>query len=382
MTTTKVRFQLVALIAAMTAAVALAACGSSSTSTGGSGGASSATSGQTAACVSTAKAYVNKARSAVPPETPASFDMKANSGKRVYLVTIIANSLSTAVANGFSQAAHAAGMQPTVIYGDGSAQSWDSGVSKAVAAGAKGLVLFGINPTDVSAPLAQDPSMTVVDMFDTSSNDPLYKGVYAHVTADFVAAGTQMANWALADSGCHNAHVATFYSSVNQILVEFAHSLAKTMSDAKGCSGCTVSLQNVDLNTLSTAFGQQVNSYLTSNPNTNYLAIAADGWIPDAEPALASFSSVPILGHDGVDANLNQIRSGGQQKYDAAFPPGDWMGWAVTDQMARGMLNLKPQSWVIPTRVIDSTNVGGSNASLFATYANFETAFMKAWGLS
>ena len=374
----RLRFRVLALVVTAVAAAAVAACGSSSNS---SPAAKAGSSGGQTACASQAKQYVTQARAAVPPETPASFGMSANRGKRVYLVTIIANSLSTAIANGFSQAAKAAGMQPTVIYGDGSAQSWDSGVSKAVAAGAKGLVLFGINPTDVSAPLAQDPSMTVVDMFDTSSNDPLYKGVYAHVTANFVAAGTQMANWVLAKSGCHNAHIGTFYSSVNQILVEFAHSLAKTVASAKGCSGCSVSLQNVDLNTLSTAFGAQVHSYLTSNPNTNYLAIAADGWIPDAEPSLASFSSIPILGHDGVDANLNQIRSGGQQKYDAAFPPGGWMGWAVTDQLARGMLKLKPQNWVIPTRVIDSTNAGASNAGLFATYSTFESAFKKAWGL-
>ena len=314
--------------------------------------------------------------------TPSPFNMKPNSGKSVWLVTIVANTLSTEVGDGFKAAAKAAGLKPTVIYGNGSASSWNSAVSEAVAAHANGLNLFGINPAAVSAPLAHAVAqkMTIVDTLDISSTGPLYKGVFAHLTENANVAGKDMAYWMLAKSKCSNVHAVMFSPTVNPMLVTQAQTLAATMKSS-GCRGCTISVQNQDQNALATALGPQVNSYLTSNPKTTYLMEAFDGAVPYIEPAIASHSSIPLVSHDGVDANLNQIRTGAQQKYDQALPPGTWIGWALIDQLGRGMAGQKPANLSIPQRVVDSSNVGKANASLFSGFTNYQPVFLKAWGL-
>ena len=374
--------------------VLLSACGSSSSSSsssvassGASQGSASSSSGGSgtsgSSCATTAHAATLKAEAPVPVSLPtSSLDMKKNAGKSVWMVEEVQNPLGQSIGNAFISAANAAGMKPKVLYGTGTSASWNTDVQEAVAQGANAIVLYGIAPGQVPTPMAQAAAkkITVVDIFNGSPSDPLPKGVFAHVTPDFKQAGINAANWELAASHC-NVKTAIFGAQVLNLHQEFMSAMKSTITSA--CPTCQAKVENVDLGTLATSFGPQVNTVLTGNTGLNYLTIVFDAGVQLVEPAIRqSFSKIPIVSHDGVDANLNAIRGGGQQVYDGAFAPPAWVGYALVDEVGRGLAGAPAEHWVIPERVIDKTNIGSSNASIWANWSSFRTGFTKAWGLA
>lgn len=364
-----------AISTALAAALALAAAGVA----GASGHAAARSQ---ADCVATATAAIAKAKAPVPVSVPtAPLDMASIKGKKVWLIEVVQNDLGKAIATGFTAAGKRAGLAPTVFYGAGTSQSWNDGVAKAVAQNADAIILYGIDPQAVSAPLADAiaKKTIIIDIFNGSPSDPLPKGVYAHVTPDFKQAGINAANWMLADSKC-KVQTAVFGAEVLNLHKQFDKAAKDTINNACPAT-CKATVENVDLGTLATAFGPQVNNVLTRRGNLNYLLIVFDGGVPLVQPAITSFSKVPIVSHDGVASNLAQIRKGGQQVYDGAFAPNEWIGWALIDQAGRGLTGSKPLKWVIPERAVDKTNIGKSDAALWANWAGYEAKFAKAWGV-
>jgi len=45
------------------------------------------------------------------------------------------------------------------------------------------------------------------------------------------------------------------------------------------------------------------------------------------------------------------------------------MGWALVDQLGRGLLHEKPFNWTIPDRVVERTNIGRNDAAILASLA-------------
>ena len=101
------------------------------------------------------------------------------------------------------------------------------------------------------------------------------------------------------------------------------------------------------------------------------------------EPAVAQVNpQVKILSRDGIPQALDEIRDGGLQKATVATPPEAWIGYSVVDDLSRAILGLDPNGIVVPTRLIDSSNVGESNADIAPEYDDFQDAYRKLWGLS
>jgi ribose transport system substrate-binding protein len=370
-------------VVAAVAMLALAACGGSSSTSSTSAAGQTASAGQNATCVTAATAAADKAKAAHPPEFPKTpIDMSANKGKSVWWIGSIEVDFLKGIGDGFAVAAKRAGMKPSVHYATGTAASFNDLVGTAVAQHADAIILYSIDPGLVAAPLkkAKDAGIVIIDAFVGRPTDPVPAGIYTHMTADFALLGQELSNWALADSKC-DLRTIVFGATVIPIHVQFMDGAKKTINTA--CPSCKVSLENIDLSAMATALGPQVNTLLTREGDINYAFPVLDAAVPFIEPALAQHSDVKVISHDGVGAQLDEIRKGGKLVADGAFPPGAYMGWVLADQIGRGLQKMKPYPWVIPDRVVDRTNVGKTNADIWSgwTDAAFDAGFTKAWGM-
>jgi len=332
--------------------------------------------------MATAKQTVDAARTNVAlVAPPAALDVAPLAGKTLWLINVVNNQLTTTIGDGFTKAAEAAGMKGVVFDGKGDASQWNAGFAQAVAQNAAGIVLLGIDENLVSGPLAdaKKAGIPVVDLFNGSPSAPLADGVYAHVTPDFTNSGKVLASWILADSGC-KADTVLWGASVLPIHNEMVQSAKATLNQL--CPDCKVDAQDVDLANVATDIGNKAANALRRDPDINYLFPVFDSAVTFVAPAVQSAgSSVKIVSHDGVDANLDMVRSGGPQVVDMAFPPNAWIGWALVDQLGRGISKLPAADYTIPTQIFDSTNIGNANDKLFPNYDGYEAAFLSKWGV-
>lgn len=383
--------RVLSLSAALLAVVLLAACGGNDG--GSAGGSATATTGTASAagtasaggnaCVDEATKLVDEGRADVALKAPGGpLDAGKLNGKTVWLINAVDTPLLLEVVKGFEAAGQAAGVKTQIVSAKGSAQRMNQGVASAVAQGADGIVLLAVDPRLVDGPLkkAYSADIPVVDSLVAGPDAPL-DGLFAHVDFDAVKSGGLVGDWILADSGC-DAEVATFASTILTIhkgLVE-----GSTKEIERLCpDDCNAELVEFDSTKMATDLGTSTQSVLRRNPDINYLFPVLDAGVQFVEPAVqqtGKAEDVKIVSHDGVSTNLDNLRKGGEQVLDVAFPPTPWMGWALMDQVARGILGEEPGDWEIPVRLIDSTNVGESDADLFPEYANFQDAFVKAWG--
>jgi hypothetical protein len=85
----------------------------------------------------------------------------------------------------------------------------------------------------------------------------------------------------------------------------------------------------------------------------------------------------------GDAASLDRIRSGSSiQKAVVAIAPQEYQGYAFMDQILRAMTGGKAVDWKLPTRFIDSSNVGTSAASIFPQFDGVEKKFDTVWGVN
>jgi ribose transport system substrate-binding protein len=377
-------------ILAMTG-IALSACGSSSsdstsTSASTSAAAAAGTSSTASAgndCVSTAQASVAKATAQLKPPSPGpNIDVSKNKGKHVWLVTSLQNPLASAVQQGFRDGTKAAGLDGHIFEGQGTTTSWNSGVAQAIAQHASVIVIYGITDSLVSAELAHAKAagITVIDGVQGDPDDPLTNGVYAHVTGDFSGDGALAADYILAQSGC-KANVGVFGGAAQAVHVLMQKGAGAEF--AKLCPSCNVYQENVDLTTIATAVEPQVATLLQRHPDINWLFPVFDGMAPFTLTAVQQVRpSVKVVSHDGVAAQLDQVRAGNTPLVaDFAFPPIEWVGWTLVDTAERAMLGDKPGNTTIPSRLIDKANASSSNATLFPAFQNLPGVFEPVWGV-
>jgi ribose transport system substrate-binding protein len=384
-----VRARSICLVGALALALGTAACSSSGSSSGTSAGTSPSTgsAGTSAAssCVSKATAAANAAKAVPPLVMPtASFDMKKNAGKSVWLIDELPIPELADIANGWEAAAKAAGLVPHVDNTTGTVASWSAGVSQAVSQNAAGIVLLGVPWQVVSGPLAAAAAkkIPVVQFSDGDQNDAPPSTIYSHITSDFNLGGEYMADWVLADSNCQ-AHVAYLSagtgagSSGLEVDTGFANQLKAL------CASCTLAKTDVDIASLATQLPGATQSLLRRYPDTNYVVATFDSLVTFIQPSVAQAgSSAKIVAHDGAASNLQTISQGGAQAADVALPPPGYQGWLIMDSLGRGMLGLPATNEIIVQRLIDKTNVNTSISALFPDYANYQQDFEKLWGLS
>ncbi|WP_162795679.1 sugar ABC transporter substrate-binding protein [Nonomuraea lactucae] len=312
----------------------------------------------------------------------AGFDMSANSGKSLWLISVVANESSQMLYEGFQAAAKAAKMTTHFAAANGQVTQMQKLVREATTAKASGIVLFNVDPASVSGALqeAVAQGITVVDFNNGSASDPLDPGVFAHVAFDMRADGKAKADWMLAESGC-DMDLALFQLPTYPIstqLIEGAKNEVERL-----CATCSATVSDLDIATIATSLAPLVSTVLRRNPKIKYVDPGFDTFTGLAAPAIAQLGSdAKLAGHDGLPSTLKAMRAGSSpQVMTAAVPPMQYIGWALVDQVGRGMAKAKPAEWTIPSRIIDRTNMGTSDDQMFPAYQKYEPKFLEKWGL-
>lgn len=380
-------------IAVVVASLVLAVGGSGRTSSDGSDPSPSApTSGEPTAisagqqaCVDAATAAVEEARQPLDVLAPSSsIDMARLRGSSVWLIAAGQTEFTQTVADGFEAAGQAAGIEARYVQASFQVNQMQQLVEQAVAANADGIVLFNITPESVSGPLqkAIDRGIPIIDLNNGDPTDPLQPGIFAHVAAEFSIDGKKKADWMLADSGCE-LHLATFTVptlTVVELMIDGAIAEVKRLCPET----CTVTESEFDLSNFATSLGPQAQTVIRRDPSINYIDPAADAFAAVISPVLQQAGTdVRIVGHDGNPSTLETMATGNTlQAMTIAGPPEVFIGWALLDQLGRGMLGEEPADWALPGRIIDSTNIAsGGAADIHPGWEGFEARFLAAWGL-
>lgn len=333
------------------------------------------------ACVATVTDYVNQEREELELLLPeSSFDVADVQGKSVWIINVLTNQFIGSSNEGYQAAADAAGVDLTIFDGQGNANTWNEGMQQAIAQGADGIILFGIDSSIVSEAVkeATAAGITVVESLAVNYDAERMPELFANLSADYYKDGATLANWTLADSDC-TANTYVMYSSGLPIWVDTRDGAFDAF--AENCPECTISDENVDLANVATELPRLAQTKLAQSPETGYILATWDSALPFIESAAIQVNpDVALLGRDGIDEALNEIRSGGMTKVTVASPPPQWIAWTAFDNVLRGIAGQEPNGLQVPTRLIDATNVGAANSDVMSNYIDFGAAFAKVWG--
>lgn len=364
-------------------ALAFTACSASDTD----GSSAEAANFDRKACAAEAQGLADEVKAEAAVKLPEeSLDLAELKGKTIWVINAVNTPLLLDIVEGIRAAAEVLEMNVKVVNAQGAATTMSQGVSSAVAQNAAGIILEAVDPDLLAGPLkkAYSKGIPVVDQFNGTPEDPL-NGLFAHVEAPMKSDGARVADWMLADSGCDpDVHFAQFGStvlSVHSALMDGADEEVKRL-----CPSCTIISQDFDSTKMATDLRSQAAAVLRRDPKVKYLFPVLDAGVADVLPAVRESDragQVNVVSHDGVAANLDNLRKNdgkpGGQVLDVAFPPSQWMGWALVDQVSRGILGLDAAEWTVPTRLIDASNIGASNDELFAGYEDFQKKFTQKW---
>jgi ribose transport system substrate-binding protein len=340
-----------------------------------------AATGDAGDCVAAAQEAVDAAREPLDllvPEEP--LDTSSIEGDSIWLVSATMNQAATEAVDGFNAAAEAAGLDPVVFDGQGAVNRFSEGIDQAVAQGASGIVLYGIDPSLVASSLAnaEAAGIPVLNTLNGGPDDPVPAGTYANLTLDPYADGQLAAQWALADGGCD---VNMIVLTLGTIPLEQAIADGALAQMEESCPDCPVTLLDIDAANFATDIGSQLQTALQQNPDANYIFPTFDSGVPFLTPVIAAAGSqAKVMGHDGVQASLDFIADGTDQDMTVAVPPLGWLGWLFVDSISREILGLEDPGYVIPVQLVDGTNIGdGTSEAVFPEYADYADAFTSAW---
>lgn len=365
-----------ALPLAVGVAASLVSCSSGTTESTNSADAGGAASD----CIAAVNEAVDAARAPLDLVLPSEpLDLAALKGKNIWVINVLTNQFISDSNEGYQAAADAAGVNLTIFDGEGSVNKWNEGIQQAIAQGADGIALFGIDSSIVSEAVkeAADAGIPVVEGLATNYDSERGPGVFANVSADYYTDGATLANWTLADSDC-TANTYLLYSSALPIWVDTRDGALDAY--AEHCPECVITEENLDLANVATDLPRVTQTKLTQSPETTYLLATWDSAVPFIESAAAQVNpDAVILGRDGIEAALESIRTDGMQKVTVASPQPQWIAWAVMDNVLRAITGETPNGIVVPTRLIDKTNVGETDADVMPNYQDFESEFLSVW---
>lgn len=356
----------------------LAACSASPEAPASPDGGSSAA---TDACIAAVTEAVDAKRAPLELVLPTEpLDLAAVAGKKVWVINVLTNQFISDSNSGYEAAAKAAGVDLTIFDGEGSANKWNEGVQQAIAQGADAIALFGIDSKIVSEAVkeADAAGIPIVEGLATNYDSDQPAELFSNISADYYSDGAALADWTLMDSKC-TANTYLLYSTGLPIWVDTRDGVMDTY--AERCPECVITEENLDLANVATDIPRVVQTKMTQAPDTKYLLATWDSAVPFIESAAAQINpDAVILGRDGIDAALESIRGDGMQKVTVASPQPQWIAWTVMDDMLRAIAGQEPNGIVVPTLLVDKTNVGATNADVLPNYVDFEDQFVKAWG--
>ncbi|GAA1566435.1 substrate-binding domain-containing protein [Dactylosporangium maewongense] len=322
----------------------------------------------------------------IPPGKP--IDITSLKGKTVWIIpSDLSIPFMQTVANGYKEAAAAAGLDAVVFDGKGSTKEYNRGIQQAIGTKAAAIALISIRSSFVSGALkeAQSAKIPVIGVSTIDAHESPQEGTAGAATFDYVASGKLLAAYAVAHTP---GPVRAVFSHVPEFVeLEKLRSGVESGIEEYCSSNCSVATINSQVATFKTQVPTQVQSELKRKPDTNWVFPAFDGQAVFAASAVRQAGkgdSIRIGSINGVKANLDLIKNGDVQVVDVGAS-NTWQGWAAFDRALRAMLGEPPAVSEVPIKLFDKENLEGIDTSsedaLFKG-ADYRSEYKKLWELS
>ena len=97
----------------------------------------------------------------------------------------------------------------------------------------------------------------------------------------------------------------------------------------------------------------------------------------------SSSSDVPIVATNGLPENLDMNRDDKVQVADVSYPPTEYVGWLIVDQLGRAILDEPVENTELPLQLFDKENLPPSNdfEELWPQMTEYQSAFKEKWGV-
>lgn len=294
-----------------------------------------------------------------------------------------------------AQAGKAIGWKVTEFDGGLSPDKQAEGIRQAIAAGADGIILAGIDCAKVTAPLqdAKDQDVKVVSFYAFDCDDPHVEGealetaqvnfgdqfaTYADVARGF---GRVKANYVIAKTD-GQAKILNM-GSEDYLVMEYINEGFE--EGIKTCPDCEIvdKVAFVEADLLSGKMRDNLVNALQKNPEVTAIQVPIDPLFAVAVTAALQQSGrndLLVVGGDGLPSNMDLIRNGTETSA-VAFPHG-WTGWAAIDTMNRAFADPEeriPDSGIGWTLIDKEHNLPASGP--YVPPQDFEAAYRKVWGV-
>ena len=380
------------VVAAMTAVFAVAACGGNGGDGGGGGSTAGATQGSTdqSANVPTLDELYKGLSTAPPTEGP-----PVAKDKSLWFVTCssaVASCQQPAVSG--KEAAEKLGWKATVVdgkYDQGGA--WSAGITGAVAAGADGLVLVGLDCQNVQQPIrqARDAGLHILSVYTSDCDPPLFDVAMMYgesipsTDAWDYQIGANSANYVIAKSNGKAKILASHNTSEKapQIVDKgFKETLEANCPDCKIVN--SFGYQSVEfvpngpwiqnLRSQLTKFGSQADAVFLQ---WDVMSAELGGAAAVRE---AGLKDALVFGGLGLPQTLDQVRQDKLTAVTAAMSQ-DWVGYAAVDEMNRAFNGEKSVPEGLGFAIVDKTHNLPPAGQPYEPDVDWKAAYQKLWGM-
>lgn len=318
----------------------------------------------------------------VIPTTP--LDQTVNAGKTIWVVFPLNIPIDIAILKGMEEAAAAAGME-VKAWDAVDPQTWSDGIRAAIQADADAIFAAALDPQLIDAALqeAEDAGIPVIGSYGGEPDAPLPFGVDYQIGVNYVNEGKVIADYVLANTGCEGTTVlfstTIFPSAVLEnegIQAEFERLCP---------NDCELVYEQVDFADLATTVPVLTQTVLRRTKDVNMVIAAFDIVALFVNQGIEQEGlDVKVVSHDGDEVGLDAIRSGtSPQVATLSFPPGEYFGWVIVDQLSRLMAGQEPDrdSAVFVGQLIDASNVGADNSipEVFPNMVGFQDKYKAIW---
>jgi ribose transport system substrate-binding protein len=319
----------------------------------------------------------------------------AAKGKYVVIISAGQASISSYIpVDAAAAAAKAIGWKVTILDGKLDPSTYGGLVSQAIAMGAQGIVLDGIDCDEVRGPLLQAKArhIGIAPLYAYDCNDPtehagspLFNAVVnfnnlPDKDLGFFAEsyGRGQADYIIAKS--HNkARILVLNDPEYTVLKYTAAGFDDQIAHSGGSK--VVLTQNFLAADLGTKLEQEIQADLLKYPQINWIKSPYTyATLYGVVPAISSYpkGKYDVMGGEGFQPELADIQAG---TVTAAMAiSSQWVGWAAIDALNSYFTHKPVYPSGIGWELVDATHNLPANGNLVPK-ENFEAAYLKAWGI-
>ena len=257
---------------------------------------------------------------------------------------------------------------------------YDQALQTAIAQGASGIVLTGVDQRLVPGGLkaAKSKNVPVVSLFQNNMPGP--DGVDVEVSPDFVREGKLLAAAMITD---HQGKVNVLFMPDQEFSLPVA--VLKTVkSELQACSACTVKFApeiNFTAATLGTTLPGRVVAALRNDSSINSLLVGFDPPVTQVIPGLRAAglgSNVKFYSQLGTTAALSFIADGNVMTADVGAS-NEWGGWGAVDEVIR-LLNKQPTvPENVPVVLLTKQNLPPKGQPFVGLESGFKDKYLALW---